>query len=262
MTTSGLTSVHKLSRSWATYYDDIYRDLTEDIPFYLNLLSNDPSISVLEIGCGTGRITLPLSQIGSDVTGMDNSKHMLEKLRNKMSSYDCTPKLTLKDMTNFKFDKKFDLVIIPFRGFQSLLTVIEQDQCLKSIKNVLSSNGRLLINLFVPSLSMFDQKENINYLVKDVADQTHDRTLSIKHRTTFNKNNQIIRSSINIENSTTTQIISSHWLNFQLRYLYPMEAKYLFQNNGYKTVDLIGNYSGGEFTQDSEDMIWTLEPTK
>ena len=41
-----------------------------------------------------------------------------------------------------------------------------------------------------------------------------------------------------------------------------MEAKYLFQNNGYKTVDLIGNYSGGEFTQDSEDMIWTLEPTK
>ena len=66
----------KSLESWAAFYDDIYRDLTEDIPFYLSLLSDDPSISVLEIGCGTGRITLPLSQIGSDVTGMDNSKHM------------------------------------------------------------------------------------------------------------------------------------------------------------------------------------------
>ena len=152
----------KSLESWAAIYDDIYRDLTEDIPFYLSLLSDDPSISVLEIGCGTGRITLPLSQIGSDVTGMDNSKHMLEKLKDKMGPYDCMPKLTLKNMINFEFNEKFDLVIIPFRGFQSLLRVREQDQCLESIKNVLANNGRLIINLFVPSRDMFDQKENVN----------------------------------------------------------------------------------------------------
>lgn len=262
MTTLGSSSVQKLSKSWATYYDHIYKDLTDDIPFYLNLLRDDPSISVLEIGCGTGRVTLPLSQIGSDVTGMDNSKHMLEKLKSKMDSYSCVPKLTLKDMINFKFDKKFDLVIIPFRGFQSLLTVRDQEQCLKSIKEVLYKNGRLIINLFSPSRDMFDQKENVNYVVKNVADQAHNRTFSIKHRTSFEKNNQIIKSAINLEASNTTQIISSHWLNFQLRYLYPMEAKYLFQNNGYKTVDLIGDYSGEKFTQNSEDMIWTLEPTQ
>ena len=252
----------KSLESWAAFYDDIYRDLTEDIPFYLSLLSDDPSISVLEIGCGTGRITLPLSQIGSDVTGMDNSKHMLEKLKDKMGPYDCMPKLTLKNMINFEFDEKFDLVIIPFRGFQSLLRVREQDQCLESIKNVLANNGRLIINLFVPSRDMFDQKENVNYLVKEVEGLTLNRMFSIKHRTSFEKSNQIINSSINIEASRNTQIISSHWLNFQLRYLYPMEAEYLFRNNGYEPVDLIGDYSGGEFTQDSEDMIWTLKPIK
>ena len=194
--------MEKSLESWAVFYDDIYRDLTEDIPFYLRLLSDDPSISVLEIGCGTGRITLPLSQIGSDVTGMDNSKHMLEKLKDKMGPYDCMPKLTLKNMINFEFNEKFDLVIIPFRGFQSLLRVREQDQCLESIKNVLANNGRLIINLFVPSRDMFDQKENVNYLVKEVEGLTLNRMFSIKHRTSFEKSNQIINSSINIETSS------------------------------------------------------------
>ena len=209
-----------------------------------------------------GRRNLAMKQNGTWSIARACSEHMLEKLKDKIGSYDCTPKLTLKNMINFEFNEKFDLVIIPFRGFQSLLSVREQDQCLESIKNVLANNGRLIINLFVPSRDMFDQKENVNYLVKDVESLTLNRMFSIKHRTSFEKSNQIINSSINIETSSNTQIISSHWLNFQLRYLYPMEAEYLFRNNGYEPVDLFGDYSGGKFTQDSEDMIWTLKPIK
>ena len=63
---------------WADVYDSIYAYVREDIPFYVQeaVRSGSP---VLELGCGTGRVTLPIAQSGIDIVGLDNSEGMLAK---------------------------------------------------------------------------------------------------------------------------------------------------------------------------------------
>ena len=69
--------------TWAEIYDQIYSDLTVDVDFYKRLASHSKD-KILEIGCGTGRITIPLAQAGSKITGIDLSKNMISILRNKI----------------------------------------------------------------------------------------------------------------------------------------------------------------------------------
>src|ERR1700720_4665789 len=59
-------------------YDREHLGDEEDISFYLSLSRRLEPRKVLELGCGTGRITLPLAQLGFDVVGLDNQPEMLQ----------------------------------------------------------------------------------------------------------------------------------------------------------------------------------------
>jgi len=62
-------------------YDREHLGDEEDVGFYLSLSRRLAPRKVLEVGCGTGRITLPLAQIGLDLVGLDNQPEMLEGRR-------------------------------------------------------------------------------------------------------------------------------------------------------------------------------------
>ena len=67
---------------WADVYDSIYAYVREDIPFYVQEAARSGG-PVLELGCGTGRVTLPIAESGVDIVGLDNSERMLEIARSK-----------------------------------------------------------------------------------------------------------------------------------------------------------------------------------
>src|SRR5690554_5357898 len=73
--------------------NDLY-DLTiqhqDDVQFYVDLAKTNGG-KVLDIGCGTGRVTLPLLKAGIDVVGLDNSAAMLKIARDKLSGYGFHP---------------------------------------------------------------------------------------------------------------------------------------------------------------------------
>src|ERR1035437_3957044 len=60
-------------------YDREHLADDEDIEFYVSLGRKLRPRKVLELGCGTGRITLPLARIGFDVVGLDSQPEMLHK---------------------------------------------------------------------------------------------------------------------------------------------------------------------------------------
>src|SRR6266404_7491436 len=108
----------------------IYQQRT-DKGFYL-ARARETKGPVLELGCGTGRILVPIAQAGVDITGLDGSPAMLDLCRVSLRDAALSNEVVPGDMRNFDLGRKFALITIPFRPFQHLLDPPDQVACLES----------------------------------------------------------------------------------------------------------------------------------
>jgi len=127
----------------ARFYDLQHADLTADQVFYLHF-ARQAGGPVLEVGCGTGRLMLPLLEAGIDVTGIDSSPAMLAVTRGKLG--DRVP-LIEGDMRTAKLPRHYALIIISINTFMHLLTTDDQLQALKNLARHLAPGGQLIIDL-------------------------------------------------------------------------------------------------------------------
>jgi ubiquinone/menaquinone biosynthesis C-methylase UbiE len=142
------------SRLVARHYDalnDVLRGSSQDVVFYraLALASGGP---VLELGCGTGRVLLPIARDGVACVGLDASRDMLDVLRAK----DPPAQLELVHARMESFDlgeRRFPLVTIPFRALSHLLDVDAQLAALANARRHLTRGGRLALDVFDPNLA-------------------------------------------------------------------------------------------------------------
>src|SRR5258706_1275702 len=138
----------------ADFYDlDFTGPQYEDVQFYLDLVKQHCN-EVLELCCGTGRITIPIAKNNISVTAIDVSKKMLSIFRNKLkqeqSEVSSRINLIESDMVNFSLSKKFNCILIPFHSFQALTDTSQISQALKTIFQHLTDEGVFILNLFRP----------------------------------------------------------------------------------------------------------------
>ena len=126
----------------------------DDISFYVEW-ANKLDRDLLELGCGTGRVSIPIIYTGVNVIGLDYSMPMLKKFKFKLDQekWDISERLSLirGDMTNFRLNKKFSLIILPFRPFQHLIYVEDQLNCLACIRDHLTTDGYIVFDVFNPN---------------------------------------------------------------------------------------------------------------
>ena len=137
----------------ADFYDAMYNEARpQDVGFFVDYAKNSGG-RTLEVGCGTGRVLVPTAASGCDITGLDLSPHMLricrEKLDKQPQDVQQRVKLVEGNMTDFDTGEKYQLVTIPFRPFQHLVTAEEQKSCLACIHRHLSPGGFLVFNVIL-----------------------------------------------------------------------------------------------------------------
>lgn len=142
----------------ASFYDHVPAYASRgDVAFYA-AEARASAGSVLELGCGTGRILIPCARAGVEMIGVDASPAMLERckanLRREPDAVQGRITIARADMRKFDFGRKFRLIIIPFRAFQHLLSAEDQSSCLNAVKMHLLKDGRLIFDLFNPSIPM------------------------------------------------------------------------------------------------------------
>jgi SAM-dependent methyltransferase len=145
-----LESSHGFSRERAEFYH--HRQVEgqrPDVDFYVER-ALDAGGPVLEMACGTGRIYLPLLDVGVDADGFDRSAAALGVLRDTAAEVGFDPSVWRADMTAFATDRSYDLVVCPFNAVQHLLTVDAQLAALREAYRVLAPGGRLCFDVFVP----------------------------------------------------------------------------------------------------------------
>jgi YD repeat-containing protein len=133
--------------AWAPVYDAWATDMTEDVPFYVELAREARGDTVVELAVGNGRVAIPIvRETGKRVIGVDSSPAMLEVARERSEGLPL--ELRLGDMRDFELDDPVDLVICPFRALLHLPTWADKLRVFERAAAALRPGGRFAFNSF------------------------------------------------------------------------------------------------------------------
>ena len=133
-------------------YSEMYElemgSFDKDLFFYSSALSNRST--VLEVGCGSGRLTRLLSELGHSLTGIDLSPEMIKIASNKSTGNELYIQM---DMRQLAFNCLFDAVIIPYNTLNLLSDTDDITSCLNDCRRYLKPSGTLLLQLYIPPVN-------------------------------------------------------------------------------------------------------------
>src|SRR5256885_4413917 len=104
---------------------------------------------ILELGCGTGGITVPIAQEGHHIVGLDRSAAMLERAERRARRANVEVRWVEGDMRAFSFNEAFALVFVAFNSFL-MLDPDDRWACLARVREHMAPRGRVAIDVFQP----------------------------------------------------------------------------------------------------------------
>lgn len=153
----------------AALYDFEYSDRVDDIRHYRTVAGElGDAIDILELGAGTGRISVPLARDGHRITALDACDPMLQRLRDTLARIrvagDITP--LLGDMRALTLpDATYDLVIAPFNALMHLYTWSELLACFREACRVLRPGGTFAFDVQMPDLEWLRWDPEVRHAV-------------------------------------------------------------------------------------------------
>ena len=234
--------------SIAELYDHIvpYQNRA-DVGFFVEAATQAGG-AVLEVGCGTGRVLIPTARAGVEITGLDLSPHMLavcrERLKAEAKDVRSRVRLVKGDMRHFALQQKFKLVTLPFRPFQHLTTVEDQLACLDCIHRHLKKGGKIILDLFNPSLKALANQPTGEELDEEPEFSMPDGRRVIRRHMVAARDlfNQIIHTElvyyITHPDGRKERMVQA----FPMRYFFKFEAEHLLARAGFEVEQVYADY--------------------
>ena len=232
----------------ADLYDYVvpYRE-RQDVAFFVEAAAESGG-PVLELGCGTGRVLIPTARAGIETVGLDLSTHMLnvcrERLLREPEDVQSRVQIMQADMRSFELTQSFRLATLPFRPFQHLTTVDDQMSCLWHIQRHLVEGGKLILDIFNPSLEVL-ARDNLGEELGDEPEFTtpDGRRVIRRHknvaRDRFQQINQVeIIYYVTHPDGRQERLVHA----FSMRYLFRFEAEHLLTRCGFKLEEVFADY--------------------
>ena len=243
----------------AEHYDVLAPGLPGDVDFYAGL-AREAEPPVLELGAGSGRVTIPIARAGVEIVGLDSSPAMLAKGRERSAGL-ASVRWVEGDMRAFDLPERFGLVIIPYRAFQHMLTVDDQKSCLVCVRRHLRDDGRLAFNLFNPDLVamgrwMSDFQGDWRIWHDSTDQRTGRRTIAWECRH-YHTGSQELTTLWKVEEiDPDGRPVSQRYLDLHLRWFYRFEVEHLLALTGFQVEHLYGWFDGRAFGDSSPEMVW------
>jgi SAM-dependent methyltransferase len=222
---------------------------------------------VLELGAGTGRITIPIAEDGLSIYALDSDEGMRKALQLKvdMLPEDVRKRIVIvdDDMRSFRLNQKFGLIVAPFRAFLHNLTPEDQKACLQSVYEHLRPGGRFAFNVFHPSLQYMSQNAGALAGVWRWAGEytLEDGSLLIRSEAGhYDTVRQRVRSLHRYEQYGVDGDLKRTFLHrLELAYLYPADIRRLLEESGFGKVEIAGGFDGRPFKNDMDELVIEAE---
>jgi Methyltransferase domain len=153
-----------------TYDEEVTGEFTpEDIESAVSFLNDlAPLGSALELGIGTGRISLPLSERGMHVEGIDLSAAMVNRMMQKPGGDEI--RVVLGDFSTTVMDRSFDVVFLVFNTIMNVTSQPGQVACFANAAAHLEAGGCFVVEVMIPDLRRLPPGDVIRpYTVQDEA---------------------------------------------------------------------------------------------
>jgi SAM-dependent methyltransferase len=238
-------------------YDLSYSWYSPDLEFYLGLAkaSRGP---VLEVGCGTGRVLIPMLQAGVDADGLDLEPAMLARLESKAQALGLAPRVFAGDMRDFTMPRRYRLIVLPFRPFQHLLSTEDQLRALRCLREHLLPGGAMVMNLFYPSWDYIAENAGKTRVTRTFPHPVHGRTVAFHEHNEYDRVNQVVTvERVVVEEGEPGGEPVRTRVTFALRWVFRFEMELLLRAAGFTRYDLRRGFDGGPFEKDTDEMVWS-----
>jgi SAM-dependent methyltransferase len=219
--------------------------------FYLTL-AQQLGNPVLELGCGTGRYTIPLAQQGCLMTGLDVVPQMLEHARQKAGDLPIT--WVLADARAFQLRQQFRLIFESGAMFEHLLEPTAQRQMLTCVRHHLAVDGRFVVALQRPTPPLMadvpEEQSWFSYTTPDGVEvcvsgtQHYDPARQVRTETAYRR----------------WQDANGHRIErvapLSLRCTFPQEMEALLAETGFTVVARYGDWDFRPMIDDSTTLIY------
>ncbi len=237
----------------ANIYDGMNTNIA-DLQFYKSWMPKNKDARILELCCGTGRLTIPIAREGYHISGVDYNSSMLEQAKLKAAEAGLAIEFIEADIRTLSLPEKFDLIFIPFNSIHHLYKNEDLFKAFSAVKKHLKKGGLFLLDCFNPNIQFIvegekKQKEIAEYITKD------GREVLIK---------QIMR----YENKTQINRIEWHYYiknkfdsiqNLDMRLFFPQELDSYLAGNGFNIIHKFGGFEKQEFNDNSEKQIFVCQ---
>lgn len=236
------------------YHDGWHYDLMfggyaggSDLEFYADQ-ARQCGGDVLELGCGTGRLTIPLALRGLNVTGLDLSPAMLGRARIKADESGARVAWVQADCRDFAMGRTFGLIFFPANSFQSLLDRDDQERCLACVREHLADGGRFALEVYNPSLRLLMRDADARFPITQYTDPNSGEAVTVTESVVYDSASQVSRATwyYQADGADAPRVAA-----LDLRVLFPQELDALLHYNGFVLDAKYGDFDRSAFCTSS-----------
>jgi len=236
---------------------------SDSAEFYKKIGHSENGV-IAELGVGTGRIALELAISGKNIIGIDISENMLGICHDKARKLGVSERMHLitNDIRDFNLSEPADLIYLPFRTVGHLLTQNDRLKFFRSVYSNLKVGGRFVFDHYMFSERWAKSNERKQRLMCVIPCENN-KFIYLYDVYLYDYEKQLMDCRIVVENVDEVGVVNSkRYIAFDFSWVTIAQIQELINAVGFRVDDLLGEFNGNKWTEQSENQIWVLRKPK
>lgn len=257
-TANGGPAATALFDRFARFYDDDYRAYDDDLGLILEM-AEEADGPVVELGCGTGRVLLPLADAGITATGVDISPALLDVARVKLAAAGLAARVELVEADLRRPglpESSFALAVCTSNTLMHLTEAADQEDALRAARRLLRPGGRLMLDLFNPDLPRLLEVNGLMELADSWRDEVAGVDVTKWSVRSVDIAEQIQETLFIYEETLPSGETRRTHCPFTLRFLWRNEGELMLRAAGFVVEEVWGEFDSTPYDAMSDHLIF------
>ena len=217
---------------------------------------------VLELACGTGRLTIPIAQSGVEIVGLDLTPSMLAHARAKAEAAGVKIEFVEGDCRDFDLGRNFALIFMAFNSMQHLHDYESLAALFRNVRKHLVKGGRFVFDVFNPKVEILARAAGDRRLEREYQDPDGKGTIAFENSMVYDDAAQVSHiQCFFVRRGTNGEELDVRVEQLDLRSFFPQELGLLVRSQGFEILEKFGNFERKPFASGDSKQVVVCSPS-